>query len=54
MKKLLMVLGISSLLAMGACETPAPSSDPNNQDSTTTNTTHPDSTMNKPDTTKNQ
>jgi hypothetical protein len=52
MKKLLIILGISSALAIGACETPAPTADPNNPDTTTTNTAQPDTTMNKPDTTR--
>lgn len=55
MKKLLIVLGVVSVLVIGACETPQPTSDPNNPDSTNTNTTtQPDSTMSRPDTTKNQ
>jgi uncharacterized lipoprotein len=52
MKKLLIVLGISSVLAIAACETPQPTSDPNNTDSTTT--ARPDSGMSQPDTTRNQ
>jgi hypothetical protein len=55
MKKLLIILGISSVLAIGACETPQQTTDPSNTDTTSTNTTtQPDSTTNKPDTTRNQ
>lgn len=54
MKKILLTFGVIGLLTIAACETPQPTTDPNNSDTTVNNNTQTDTTTNKTDTSTRQ
>lgn len=52
MKKILFAFGIMGLLTIAACDTPQPTTDPNNPGDTAVNTRTDTSTVNRPDSTQ--